>query len=41
MTEKEISDNATAMKWMQRWPLRPVASRLWFRTADAITLPSY
>ncbi|KUI36127.1 FAD-binding monooxygenase [Mycobacterium sp. IS-1496] len=41
MTEKEISDNATAMKWMQRWPLRPVASRLWFRTADAITLPDY
>lgn len=39
MTEKEISDNATAMKWMQRWPLRPIASRLWFRTADAITLP--
>jgi 2-polyprenyl-6-methoxyphenol hydroxylase-like FAD-dependent oxidoreductase len=41
MTEKEISDNATGMKWMQRWPLRPIASRLWFRTADAITLPSY
>lgn len=39
LTEKEISDNATAMKWMQRWPLRPIASRLWFRTADAITLP--
>ncbi|MGE2716576.1 FAD-dependent monooxygenase [Mycolicibacterium litorale] len=41
LTEKEISDNATAMKWMQRWPLRPIASRLWFRTADAITLPDY
>lgn len=41
MTEKEISDNATAMKWMQRWPLRPIASRLWFRTADAIALPDY
>lgn len=39
MTEKEIRDNATAMAWMQRWPLRPIASRLWFRTADAITLP--
>ncbi|KUI33812.1 FAD-dependent monooxygenase [Mycobacterium sp. GA-2829] len=41
LTEKAINENAAAMKWMQRWPLRPVASRLWFRTADAITLPDY
>jgi 2-polyprenyl-6-methoxyphenol hydroxylase-like FAD-dependent oxidoreductase len=41
MTEKEISDNATAMAWMQRWPLRPVARLLWFRTADSIQLPTY
>jgi 2-polyprenyl-6-methoxyphenol hydroxylase-like FAD-dependent oxidoreductase len=41
MTEKEIADNATAMKWMQRWPLRPIASRLWFRIAESIDLPHY
>jgi 2-polyprenyl-6-methoxyphenol hydroxylase-like FAD-dependent oxidoreductase len=41
MTEKEISNNATAMKWVQRWPLGPIASRLWFTTADAVTLPQY
>ena len=41
MTEKEISDTATAMAWMQRWPLRPIASRLWFKTAESIALPHY
>jgi 2-polyprenyl-6-methoxyphenol hydroxylase-like FAD-dependent oxidoreductase len=41
MTEKEISDNARAMKWMQRWPLRPIAARLWFRIAESIELPNY
>ncbi|BBZ16930.1 FAD-dependent monooxygenase [Mycolicibacterium gadium] len=41
MTEKEIADNATAMKWMQRWPFRPIAARLWFRIADSIDLPDY
>lgn len=41
MTEKDIATNANAMKWMQRWPLRPIAARLWFRTAEAITLPDY
>ncbi len=41
MTEKEIASNAMAMKWMQRWPLRPIASRLWFRVADSIDLPDY
>ncbi|WP_099042132.1 FAD-dependent monooxygenase [Mycobacterium neglectum] len=41
MTEKEIADNAMAMKWMQRWPFRPLAARLWFRIADSIDLPDY
>jgi 2-polyprenyl-6-methoxyphenol hydroxylase-like FAD-dependent oxidoreductase len=41
MTEKEIANNAWAMKWMQRWPLRVVAERLWFTTADSIDLPDY
>ncbi|OBB59818.1 FAD-binding monooxygenase [Mycobacterium sp. 852013-51886_SCH5428379] len=41
MTEKDIQNTAWAYKWMQRWPFRIVASRLWFTTADAITLPDY
>jgi len=41
MTEKDIAANASAMKWMQRWPLRPIAARLWFQTAESIDLPTY
>ncbi len=41
MTEKDIASNAVAMKWMQRWPFRPIAGRLWFRIADSIELPEY
>jgi 2-polyprenyl-6-methoxyphenol hydroxylase-like FAD-dependent oxidoreductase len=41
MTEKAIADNALAMKWMQRWPFRPFAAKLWFGTADSIELPDY
>jgi 2-polyprenyl-6-methoxyphenol hydroxylase-like FAD-dependent oxidoreductase len=37
----DIAVNAMAMKWMQRWPLRPLAARLWFTTADSIALPGY
>ncbi len=37
----DITMNALAMTWMQRWPLRPIAARLWFKTADAIALPDY
>jgi 2-polyprenyl-6-methoxyphenol hydroxylase-like FAD-dependent oxidoreductase len=37
----DIAMNAMAMKWMQRWPLRPIAARLWFKTADSIALPDY
>lgn len=41
MTEKDIATTAAAMKWMQRWPLRPIAARLWFQTAESIDLPEY
>jgi 2-polyprenyl-6-methoxyphenol hydroxylase-like FAD-dependent oxidoreductase len=37
----DIATNALVMKWMQRWPFRPVAARLWFRIADSIDLPEY
>ncbi len=40
-TESDIVNNARAMKWMQRWPLRPIAARLWFKVADSIALPDY
>jgi hypothetical protein len=33
--------NIAVMKWMQRWPFRPVASRIWFTVADSIELPAY
>jgi len=29
------------MKWMQRWPFRPIANRLWMSKADSIELPDY
>jgi 2-polyprenyl-6-methoxyphenol hydroxylase-like FAD-dependent oxidoreductase len=41
MKESDIAITAQVMKWMQRWPLRPIASRLWFTTADSIVLPNY
>ncbi|WP_370331612.1 FAD-dependent monooxygenase [Mycolicibacterium hippocampi] len=41
MTERDIAANAAVMKWMQRWPFRPIAARLWFGSADSITLPEY
>lgn len=37
----DITANALAMKWMQRWPFRPIATKLWFTTADSIDLPDY
>ncbi|MBX7434012.1 FAD-dependent monooxygenase [Mycobacterium sp. Y57] len=40
-TESDIAINAAVMKWMQRWPFRPIAERLWFRIADSIALPDY
>jgi len=41
MTEKDIANTAWGYKWMQRWPFRLIAARLWFTTADAIALPDY
>lgn len=41
MTASDIAANAAVMKWMQRWPFRPVAARLWFTTADSVELPDY
>ena len=41
MSESDIAITAQVMKWMQRWPLRPIASRFWFNAADSIELPDY
>jgi 2-polyprenyl-6-methoxyphenol hydroxylase-like FAD-dependent oxidoreductase len=41
MSESDIAITAQVMKWMQRWPLRLIASRFWFNTADSINLPDY
>jgi 2-polyprenyl-6-methoxyphenol hydroxylase-like FAD-dependent oxidoreductase len=37
----DIASNIAVMKWMQRWPFRPIASRIWFKVADSILLPDY
>ena len=37
----DVASNGVVWKWMQRWPFRIVAERLWFTTADAIDLPDY
>jgi 2-polyprenyl-6-methoxyphenol hydroxylase-like FAD-dependent oxidoreductase len=37
----DIAITAAVMKWMQRWPFRPIAERKWFTIADAIELPDY
>lgn len=37
----DIAITTVAMKYMQRWPFRPVAERAFFTTADAIDLPDY
>ncbi|RDH76743.1 FAD-binding monooxygenase [Mycolicibacterium moriokaense] len=37
----DIAVNIAVMKWMQRWPFRPIAARLWFTAADSIELPDY
>ncbi|OBI90148.1 FAD-dependent monooxygenase [Mycobacterium asiaticum] len=41
---KSVSDirvTAMVMKYMQRWPFRPIAERKWFTTAEAVDLPDY
>lgn len=37
----DIAMSIAVMKWMQRWPFRPMASRIWFKVADSIALPDY
>ena len=41
MKESDITSTALVMKWMQRCPFRPIAAKLWFKTADSIALPDY
>jgi 2-polyprenyl-6-methoxyphenol hydroxylase-like FAD-dependent oxidoreductase len=40
-SSSDIAITAQVMKWMQRWPLRPLAAKFWFTTADSIALPDY
>ncbi len=40
-SSSDIAITAQVMKWMQRWPLRPLAAKFWFTTADSIDLPDY
>jgi hypothetical protein len=37
----DIAANIAVMKWMQRWPFRQIASRIWSTVADSIALPDY
>lgn len=37
----DIAINIAVMKWMQRWPFRAIAAKVWFTTADSIDLPDY
>jgi 2-polyprenyl-6-methoxyphenol hydroxylase-like FAD-dependent oxidoreductase len=40
-SSSDIAATAFLMKWMQRWPFRPLAAKLWFASADSIELPDY
>ena len=40
-TNADIVVTQLVMKWIQRWPFRPIAARTWFNTADSIDLPAY
>jgi 2-polyprenyl-6-methoxyphenol hydroxylase-like FAD-dependent oxidoreductase len=37
----DIAINVAVMKWMQRWPFRSIAAKVWFTVADSIDLPDY
>ena len=37
----DVTINGLVMKWMQRWPFRPIANKLWMSKADSIELPDY
>lgn len=41
MRESDIAITAAVMKWMQRWPFRPIVEKMWFQTAASVTLPDY
>lgn len=41
MRESDIAITAAVMKWMQRWPFRPIVEKMWFQTAASMTLPDY
>ena len=40
-SKTDIAINGLVMKWMQRWPFRPIANRLWMSKANSIALPDY
>jgi hypothetical protein len=40
-SKTDITINGLVMKWMQRWPFRPIANRLWMSKANSIALPDY
>lgn len=37
----DITVTTMVMKYMQRWPLRALAEKKWFTTAEAVQLPDY
>ncbi|KRE34378.1 FAD-binding monooxygenase [Mycobacterium sp. Soil538] len=41
MRESDIAITASVMKWMQRWPFRPIVEKMWFQTAGSVALPDY
>lgn len=41
MRESDIAITAAVMKWMQRWPFRPIVEKMWFQTAGSMALPDY
>ncbi|CAM4329632.1 3-hydroxybenzoate 6-hydroxylase 1 [Mycobacterium basiliense] len=41
MSASDIRMTALAMKYMQRWPFRPIAERKWFTVAESVDLPDY
>lgn len=41
MRESDIAITAAVMKWMQRWPFRPIAEKAWFQNSGSMALPDY
>jgi 2-polyprenyl-6-methoxyphenol hydroxylase-like FAD-dependent oxidoreductase len=40
-SKANIVITAQVMKWMQRWPFRPLADRMWMSKAEDFVLPTY